>query len=132
MNIKKYILASIVVYFIFELFTGLAKWLIFEDNFVLTMTIGDLLWAFIFVFIFVKMGNQEGLQAGFRFGLLIGLFCSSTLVFGSSIFEFVPDKLIDEGQINMFSAVPLHKAVPWFVLYVVKSAICGIFAGVLS
>ena len=131
MNIKKFILASLAVFVAFELLTAIVKRLIFEDNFVISMPIGDLVWSFMFVLIFIKVFDRKGWREGIRFGLLIGLLCSSTIVFGSSVFEFIPDSLIDEGKINMFSAVPLKQAIPWFVLSLVKSTICGVVASLL-
>ena len=54
LNIGKLILASLAVFVVFEILTGIVKWLVFEDNLVFSMTVGDLVWSFTFVFIFIK------------------------------------------------------------------------------
>ena len=92
------------------------------------MTLGDLMFAFLFVYILIKLNRENDMIEGIRFSLLIGLLFSCPIIFGFFPFEAIthntPEVLSDA---IIPGILPSAKAIYWFILTVIKFIICGIF-----
>ncbi len=129
MNVKRFIIASIIVFVVFEALNFLMHGLILAGAYEATaelwradmnqmmwiIYLGDLVKAFLFVFIFTKGYENKGWAEGLRYGLWIGLYVSIGMGFGS--YAMYP--------------IPFSMAIQWFVYCVIQLIICGIVTALI-
>jgi len=113
MNVKKYILAVLAVFVVFELLDFIIHSVILADayeslqgvwrqnmmNYMWVMYVTALIWSVFFVYIFTKGYQNRGWLEGLRYGLLIGLL------------------MLVMGMFNQWGVYPLPigLVVQWFV-----------------
>lgn len=99
MNIKKWIIASIVIFILDQILIWIIHGIILKGCYEATahlwrptaemnqmmwlMWLSGLIWAFLFVYIFAKGYEGKGLIEGFRYGIVIGIFFSLTTSLGT-------------------------------------------------
>lgn len=99
MNIKKWIIASIVIFILDQILIWIIHGIILQGCYEATahlwrptaemnqmmwlMWLSGLIWAFLFVYIFAKGYEGKGLIEGFRYGIVIGIFFSLTTSLGT-------------------------------------------------
>ena len=129
MNIKKWILASLAVFVVYEALNFLIHSVIlmgiyeataelWRQDMNYTMWImynSDLVKAFIFVFIFIKGIENKGWKEGLRYGFWIGLYVSIGMGFGT--YSWLP--------------IPFSLAFQWFIYGVIQLVICGIVTALI-
>jgi len=133
MNTKKFFLAFIVVYVLFEITNFIIHGVIlaptymsdgvkevFRDQidmegkmWIIWLT--DLVWAFFFVFFFVKGYENKGVMEGVRFGFYIGLFHS--LLFAYQNYTLFP--------------LPYSLAFQWFIFGMIQALLLAIVTAIL-
>ncbi|OFX15144.1 MAG: hypothetical protein A2Z18_07275 [Armatimonadetes bacterium RBG_16_58_9] len=129
MNAKRYVLASLAVFVVFEIldyvihsvilmktYEALASvWRpdMMQKMWILYITV--LVVSFLFVYIFSKGYEAKGIAEGVRYGLVIGLFMQVPAAF--SQYAVYP--------------IPLTLAVEWFVAGMIEFIICGIVAAAI-
>jgi len=130
MNMKKFLLASLATFFVYEALTHIMQILIFGSLHVISATLGDLIWAFIFVLIFIKGYQGKGWIEGLWFGLMIGILFSSGILFG-----YIPgltNMVVTFGTGTRWcSWLPLTTAILWFLLNTLKIMICGVLTAII-
>ncbi len=131
MNVKKFILASIVVFVVYEIVNYLIHSLILAGAYQATASLwrtmedmnskmwilwlSDLVKSFVFVYIFTKGIENRGWMEGLRYGFWIGLYVSIGMGFGS----------------YATSPFPFSLALQWFVFGVIQLIICGIVTALI-
>jgi len=126
MNVKKFILASIVVFVVYQVLNFIIHGLILDsvyesmagvwredmDSTMWIMYVTSFIMSFLFVFIFIKGYEGKGIAEGLRFGLWIGLLMNVV------------------GMFNQYAVYPISMSltIQWFVYGVIQLMICGIFA----
>ena len=129
MNAKKWILASLAVFVIYEACNFLIHSVILMGIYEATtnlwrqdmnstmwiMYVGDFFKAFIFVYIFSKGIENKGWIEGLRYGFWIGLYVSIGMGFGT----------------YSWSPIPFNLALQWFIYGVIQLMICGIVAALI-
>src|SRR4030042_1308225 len=129
MNIKRFIIASVVVYVVFIVLDFIIHGIILSDTYKALSGIGrpdmmsfmwifyaaGLLFAFLFVYIFIKGYEGKGILEGARYGIIIGL-----LIYVVGMF----------GQYAMYP-LPLTLVIQWFVYGMIECVIGGIVAASL-
>ena len=129
MNIKRFFIASIVVFIMIQAIDWLvhgvlmAKW--YQDikglwrpemmDYMWVMVLGSLFYSFMFVFIFTKGYEERGVVEGARFGLFIGL-----LMYVSGIF----------GQYAMYP-IPFGMAMIWLAYGTIEMVIAGMITAAI-
>jgi len=129
MNVKKYILAVLAVFVVFEVLDFLIHGVILSGayeslqsiwrpemvNYMWVMYVTALFWSVFFVYIFTKGYQNRGWLEGLRYGLLIGL-----LMLVMSMF-------------NQWAVYPLPigLVVKWFVFGLIQFMICGLVAALI-
>jgi len=124
MNVKKYILAVLAVFVVFELLDFIIHSVILADayeslqgvwrqnmmNYMWVMYVTALIWSVFFVYIFTKGYQNRGWLEGLRYGLLIGLL------------------MLVMGMFNQWGVYPLPigLVVQWFVFGLIQFMICGV------
>ena len=107
MNIKKFVIAFIVVFIVLEITNYLIYMVILKSSLMSDMRkmifrsqedmnskmwmmwLGDLVWSYFFVFFFVKGYENQGWLEGFRYGFYIGIFFSFVMSISSyAVFPF--------------------------------------------
>ena len=131
MNTKKFILASIVVFIVYEILNYVIHSFILGNAYMATaslwrpmeemnsmmwiMWLGDLVKAFVFVYIFTKGIEGKGWAEGLRYGFWIGLYVSIGMAFGT----------------YATSPIPFSIAIQWLIFGIIQLMICGIGAALV-
>ena len=129
MNVKKFILTSIVVFIVYEILTYVVHGLILGNTYMAMpgvwrqdmqsmmwiMWLGALFFCFMFVFVFTKGYEGKGIGEGVRFGLIIGLL-------------MVVVQMLDQYVIY---PVPFGLVLQWIVFGLIQYIILGIVAALL-
>lgn len=133
MNVKKLIIAFVVVFILLEATNYLVNMVILSSTYanpdiskifrpmaemeskMWMMWIADLVYSFFFVFIFVKGYENKGIMEGVRYGIYIGLFI----------------QLLAAVAQNVFYPVPGYLAVQWFIYGLIQSVIFGVAAAMI-
>ena len=126
MNIKKFVIASIVVFIVFEILNFIIHGPLLGSIYVETKSVWrpdmmDKMWiihitnfifSFLFVYIFTKGYENKGIVEGLRFGLIIGLLMNVV------------------GMFNQYAVYPLpfSLAIQWFIYGIIQYVICGAVA----
>lgn len=124
MNTKKFILASIVVFIVYEIlnyvihsvilmgaYTATASlWRTDMNQLMWIMWVTDLVKAFVFVYIFTQWSKGKGWFEGLRYGFWFGLYLAIGMGFGTYVTQPFPFSL----------------AIQWFVFTIIQLMICGI------
>lgn len=105
--------------------------MIFGGEWELGLTLGDLVWSFLFVYIFKKGYEGKGPLEGLRFGLLIGVFFCSPIIFGFFPLQAITDVSPDFSDAILPGLIPSATAIYWYVLSVVKIMICGVWVAAI-
>jgi hypothetical protein len=129
MNIKRFILASVLVFVAFQVLNFLIHNVLLMAAYQATadvwrpdmmqkmwiIYVTTLIFSFLFVYIFTKGYEGKGILEGVRYGLLIGLLMNVV------------------GMFNQYAVypVPLTLAVQWFIYGMIQYVICGIVAAVI-
>ena len=129
MNIKRFILASIAVFVVFEnidtamhmfVLSGFYQnlehlWRKEMWNYMWIMYLSVFFFSFMFVYVFTKGCENRGVLEGLRYGLIIGLLMNVVGIF--SQFVVYP--------------IPIFLAVIWFAYAMVQYIICGIVTALI-
>ena len=128
MNVKKLIIALVVVFILMEATNYFVNMVILSSTYMKPeiskifrplaemeskmwqMWIADLVYSFFFVFIFVKGYENKGIMEGIRYGIYIGIF----MQFIAAVAQHV------------VYPVPAYLAVQWFIYGLIQSVIFGI------
>lgn len=131
MNIKKWIIASIVIFILDQILAWIVHGIILKGCYEATahlwrptaemnqmmwlMWLSGLIWAFLFVYIFAKGYEGKGLIEGFRYGIVIGIFFSLTTSLGT------------------YSVQPIGfgLAASWFIFGFIQIIIYGLIAALI-
>jgi hypothetical protein len=126
MNVKRFILASIAVFFAFEIMDAIIHMVILKKTYEALASIwrpdmmsllwifhvGALILAFLFTYIFIKGYENKGILEGVRYGIIIGLFAN--IPYGFYEYAMYP--------------LPLSLCIQWFIYGMIEFMICGIIA----
>lgn len=128
MDTKKYVIASGVVFVVYEILSLLIHRVLLDGAYQATasvwrpeaemhanfpiMLVTAFIISFLFVFIFAKGYEGKGIMEGVRYGLWIGLLMSIPMAFNS--YATLP--------------IPMSLAIKWFVYGVIRFIILGIVA----
>lgn len=133
MNVKKLIVAFVVVFILLEATNFLVNSVILMSTYakpeiskifrpiaelealMWRMWIADLVYSFFFVFIFVKGYESKGIMEGVRYGIYIGIF----IQFMAAVAQ------------NVVYPVPAYLAAQWFIYGLIQSVIFGIAAALI-
>lgn len=124
MNVKRFILASAVVFILFEAIDFVVHNIILMKAYMSLQSLWrpdmmDLMWLMLittavlsigFTYIFIKGRENRGVAEGARFGVIMGLFYCGTGIFNQ--FVIYP--------------VPLSLALQWFVYGMIEFVVAGI------
>ena len=129
MNMKKWIIASLVVFVTFELTNFLIHSFVLSGCYDVTaslwrpnmmevmwlMTLSDLLFSFVFVYVFQKGYEGKGVLEGIRFGCVISLL------------------MIIPGLINQYVVYPIPDSllIRWLLTGIPQILICGMVAALI-
>lgn len=129
MNTKRFILAGLAVFIVWEILTYVIHTLIMGGLYEASshlwrqdmaqkmwiMTVTAFVFSFLFVYIFTKGYENRGIGEGFRFGLLIGVFYTLPHIFDQ--FVIYP--------------VDFLMAIQWFIFGIIEFIIIGMVAAVV-
>ena len=128
MNIKRFIIAGIAVFFGFEIIDAIIHMGILGKTYMAMdvwrpdmmslmwiMHVGGLIMAFLFVYLFVKGYENKGIGEGVRFGLVLGLFANIPYAFYSYVTYPLPFSL----------------CLQWFVYGMIEFIVCGVIAAAI-
>jgi len=129
MNWKKWIMASVVVFVVYEILNFVIHSLLLMGTYeqlqsvwredmsskMWIMWVSAIFWSFLFVYIFTKGYEAKGWMEGLRYGFWIGLFLNIPMAF------------------NQFAVYPITftLAIWWFVLGMIQILVCGIVAAAI-
>lgn len=129
MNRKRYILASIVVFVVYEITNWIVHSLILSGVYqrlqslwrpdmmdkMWIMYVTAFIFSFLFVYIFTKGYEGKGVAEGFRYGLYIGLLMNIV------------------GMFNQYAVypVPLSLTIQWFIYGMIQFIIIGIVTALI-
>lgn len=129
MNVKKFLLAVVSVFVVFELIDFVIHSFILMDtyeslqhlwrddmmDYMWVMYITTFIWSVFFVYIFTKGYQNRGWLEGLRYGLLIGIL------------------MLVVGMFNQWVVYPLPIGliVQWFVFGLIQFMICGVVAALI-
>ena len=131
MNVKKWIIASIVILVVDQALGWLIHGVMLSDMYKATselwrstaemtsmmwmMIVTSLVWAFIFVYIFAKGYQGKGIMEGVRFGLIMGVFFSLPMSLGT------------------YASMPIGfgLAAAWFISGIIVITIHGVIAALI-
>jgi len=124
MNTKKFIIASILVFIVFEILDFIIHGLILKgayeslasvwrpdmNSLMWIMYVTALIFSFLFVYIFTKGYEGKSIAEGIRYGLLIGLL------------------MLIVGMFNQYAVYPLPfiLVLEWFIFGIIQYIIIGI------
>ncbi len=126
MNVKRFIWASIAVFFAFEVMAAIVHMVILRKAYealapvwrpdmtslLWILHVGSLILAFLFTYIFVKGYENKGILEGIRYGIIIGLFAN--IPYGFYEYAMYP--------------LPFSLCLQWFIYGMIEFVICGIIA----
>ncbi|MCW8804821.1 MAG: hypothetical protein OQK56_00040 [Ignavibacteriaceae bacterium] len=133
MNQKKFWIAFIVVFIVYEITNFIVHGLIlgstymneeitplFRPQAILDSTMWlrlftELVWSFFFTFIFVKGYENKGIMEGVKFGIYVGLFYSFVWAY----------------QSYWMYPMPYSLALQWFIFGLIQCIILGILAAMI-
>jgi hypothetical protein len=129
MNVKRFIIASIAVYLVFQVLDFIIHGVILADTYkalanvwrpdmmslMWIFYIAGLLFAFLFVYIFIKGYEGKGILEGVRYGIIIGLLMNVIGMFGQYVMYPLPFTLI----------------ILWFISGMIESILGGIAAAAI-
>jgi len=129
MNVKRFIGASIAVFFAFEIIDAIVHMVILKKAYealaplwrpdmmslVWIFHVGALIMAFLFVYIFIKGYENKGIVEGVRYGVIIGLFAN--IPYGFYEYAMYP--------------LPFCLCLQWFIYGMIEFIICGIIVAVI-
>jgi len=129
MNRKRFILASIVVFVVYEITNWIVHSLILSGVYqrlqslwrpdmmdkMWIMYVTAFIFSFLFVYIFTKGYEGKGVAEGFRYGLYIGLLMNIV------------------GMFNQYAvySVPLNLTIQWFIYGMIQFIIIGIVTALI-
>ena len=129
MNVKKFLLAVVSVFVVFELIDFVIHSFILSDtyeslqhlwrpdmmDYMWVMYITVFIWSLFFVYIFTKGYQNRGWLEGLRYGLLIGIL------------------MLVVGMFNQWVVYPLPigLVIQWFIFGLVQFMICGVVAALI-
>ena len=129
MNTKKFILASIGVFFTFEILDLIVHSILLSNTYdqlnhiwrpdmdskMWIMFVTALIFSFLFVYIFTKGYEGKGIVEGIKYGLIIGLL------------------MLIVGLFNQYAVYPLPfiLIIQWFVFGLMEFIACGIIAALI-
>jgi len=129
MNVKKYVLAVLAVFVVFELLDFLIHGVILASSYeslqsiwrhnmmdyMWVMYVTAFIWSVFFVYIFTKGYQNRGWLEGLRYGLLIGIL------------------MLVVGMFNQWAVYPLPigLVVQWFIFGLIQIMICGVVAALI-
>ncbi|MBA7678966.1 hypothetical protein ES703_87246 [subsurface metagenome] len=129
MNRKRFILASIVVFVVYEITNWIVHSLILSGVYqrlqslwrpdmmdkMWIMYVTAFIFSFLFVYIFTKGYEGKGVAEGFRYGLYIGLLMNIV------------------GMFNQYAVypVPLNLTIQWFIYGMIQFIIIGIVTALI-
>src|SRR4030067_2138742 len=107
MNVKRFIIASVVVYIVVQVLDFIIHGLILADTYktlanvwrpdmmslIWIFYVAGLVFAVLFVYIFIKGYEGKGILEGVRFGIIIGLFMNVIGMFGQYVMYPIPFSL---------------------------------------
>jgi len=129
MNIKRYLIAVIVIFIAFQLMDMVIHGMLLMQTYeslpslwrqdmmsmMWVMYLTGLAMSFLFVYIFTKGYENNGILEGLRFGLIIGLFMQIPAAFGQ--FVVYP--------------IPFSLAIQWFIYGTIEFIIAGIITAAI-
>lgn len=131
MNVKKWVIASIVVFLVSQILEFIIHFLILGGAYEATshiwrpeaemnqlmwlMWLVGLIWSFLFVYIFAQGREGKGLMEGIRFGIIIGLFYMIPMSLGN--YAAMP--------------IPFSLALSWLIYGILELIILGILVALL-
>jgi hypothetical protein len=129
MNVKRFIGASIAVFFAFEIIDAIVHMVILKKAYealgpilradmtslVWIFHVGALIMAFLFTYIFIKGYENKGIAEGVRYGVIIGLFAN--IPYGFYDYAMYP--------------LPFSLCLQWFIYGMIEFIICGIIVAVI-
>ena len=133
MNSKKFWIAFIVVFVVFEATNYLIHGVILSSTYesegikkvfrtaeemdakMWIMWVTDIIWAFFFTFIFVKGYENKGIMEGIKYGIYMGIFFSLVVAYRN--YTVLP--------------IPYYLALQWFVYGLIQCIIVGITAAAI-
>ena len=129
MNVKRFVVAVIVVFISFQILDFVIHGIILAPTYanlkslwrldmmskMWIMYVTSFILSFLFVYIFTKGYEGRGLGEGIRYGLLIGLLINAV------------------GAFNQYTVypVPFTLALQWFIYGMIEFVICGIIAALI-
>ncbi len=129
MNKKRFVLASIAVFFVFEILDWIIHSKILSRTYMnlqhlwrpdmmdkmWIMYITAFIFSFLFVYIFTKGYEGKGVAEGIRYGLIIGLL------------------MLVVGMFNQYVVypIPLNLTIQWFIYGLIQFIIVGIVAALI-
>lgn len=129
MNKKRFILASIIVFVVYEVINYIVHMLLLSNQYMALMElwrsdmeqkmwimyIATLIFSFLFVYIYIKGYEGKGIIEGVRYGLILGLLVNVV------------------GMFNQYVVypIPLGLIIQWFIYGMIQFIICGIVAAAL-
>ena len=129
MNIKRFIIASIIVFIVYQICNTLIHMFLLSGIYMQTeevwrtdmnqvmwiMWVNDFIRAFLFVLIFIKGYEGKGWAEGLRYGILMGVFLQLSMSLG--MYTTLP--------------IPFTLAIYWFVLGLIQIILMGITAALI-
>ncbi|MCP4665063.1 MAG: hypothetical protein GY849_01750 [Deltaproteobacteria bacterium] len=129
MNIKRLVIAVIVVFLVFQILDFLIHWIILAPAYgdladvwrqdmmskMWMMYISSLILSLLFVYIFIKGYEGRGIGEGIRYGIIIGL-----------LLNFV-------GALNQYVVypIPFSLALQWFIYGMIEFIVCGVVVALI-
>jgi len=129
MNVKRFLLAVLAVFVVFELMDFVIHTYILNEayeslmhiwrpdmtQYMWVMYITALFWSFIFVYIFTRGYEGKGWIEGLRYGLVIGLLIQVVGVFNQWVIY----------------PLPIWLVIQWLIFGLIEFMICGIVASLI-
>ena len=129
MNVKRFVVAVIVVFIVFQIFDFIVHGIILAPTYTTLksvwrpdmmskmwiMYITSFILSLLFVYIFIKGYEARGIGEGIRYGLLIGLFMNVVGAFNQYVIYPIPFSL----------------ALQWLIYGMIEFIICGIIAALI-
>jgi len=129
MNVKRFILASIIVFVAFEIMDLFVHMVLLKGTYetlqeiwrpdmnklMWVMWVATLFFCFIFVYIFTKGYEGKGVMEGLRYGLLIGLL------------------MMIVGNFSQYAVypLPLCLVIQWTIYGLIEFIVCGIIVSLI-
>ncbi len=128
MNLKRFIIASLVVFFGFEIMDAIVHTVILGKTYesmnlwrpdmmskMWIIHLGSLILAFLFTYIFIRGYENKGIAEGVRYGVIIGLFAN--IPYGFYSYAMYP--------------LPFSLCLQWFIFGMIEFIICGVIAAAI-